>query len=64
VVPAGDPEPLGDAIASLAADAARRAAMGERARAHVRAGYSVARLVEDIDKLYSELLVTRPARAR
>jgi glycosyltransferase involved in cell wall biosynthesis len=59
VVPAGDSDALGEAIAALAADASRREQMGARARAHVRERYSVDRLVRDIDKLYSELLSTR-----
>ncbi|HEX4735776.1 MAG TPA: glycosyltransferase [Thermoleophilaceae bacterium] len=59
VVPAGDSDALGEAIAALAADASRREQMGARARAHVRERYSVDRLVRDIDKLYSELLSAR-----
>ena len=59
VVPAGDSDALGDAIAALAADPARRTEMGRRAREHVRGTYSVARLVADIDALYSELLRAR-----
>ena len=62
LVPAGDSDSLGDAIATLASDAALRAAMGERAREHVRSRYSVDRLVEDIDALYRELLDQRAAR--
>jgi glycosyltransferase involved in cell wall biosynthesis len=56
VVPAGDAEALGEAIADLAADERRRRGMGERAREHIRSRYSVERLVRDVDALYSELL--------
>jgi glycosyltransferase involved in cell wall biosynthesis len=59
VVPPGDSDALGDAIATLAADANRREQMGARARAHVRERYSVDRLVRDIDELYTELLSAR-----
>ena len=59
VVPAGDSEALGVAIAQLAADARVRAQMGQAAREHVRARYAVDRLIADIDALYSELLSRR-----
>jgi glycosyltransferase involved in cell wall biosynthesis len=59
VVPPGDSDALGDAIAALAADASRREQMGARARAHVRERYSVDRLVRDIDELYTELISAR-----
>jgi glycosyltransferase involved in cell wall biosynthesis len=55
LTPAGDPDALGDAIAMLAGNAALRGQLGERARDHVAARYSVDRLVGDIDSLYSEL---------
>jgi glycosyltransferase involved in cell wall biosynthesis len=56
LVAAGDAEGLGHAIASLAADPARRRAMGEHAREHIRSRYSVERLVRDVEALYAELL--------
>ena len=59
VVPAGDSDALGEAIAALAADASQREQMGARARTHVRERYSVERLVRDIDQLYTELLRAR-----
>ena len=59
LVHARDSDALGDAIAALAADAARRKEMGMRARSHVRDRFSVARLVHDIDELYRELLALR-----
>ena len=55
LVAAGDGDALGDGIARLAADQGLRASMGERARDHVRKRYSVERLVQDVDALYSEL---------
>jgi glycosyltransferase involved in cell wall biosynthesis len=61
----GDLRGLGRAIADLAADPARRAEMGRNARAHVRERYSAERLVEDVDRLYRELIACRrhaPAR--
>jgi glycosyltransferase involved in cell wall biosynthesis len=66
LVPAGDADGLGDAIAELAGDRDRRRAMGEHARDHVRSLYSVERLVRDIDELYSELTgdpLRQPRRA-
>jgi glycosyltransferase involved in cell wall biosynthesis len=63
LAPAGDSDALGDAIARLAADPELRTEMGERARNHVRARFSVERLVEDIDQLYSELLHQRTSAA-
>ena len=62
VVPPRDPAAFADALAALAADPARRRAMGERARAHVRGRYAGERLVADIDALYGELLERRGAR--
>ena len=59
VVPAADSDALGDAMAALASDADRRKEMGARAREHVRTRYSVERLIEDIDQLYSELIRAR-----
>jgi glycosyltransferase involved in cell wall biosynthesis len=61
LVAAGDHDRLGEAIARLASDPHKRREMGERAREHVRARFSVDRLVEDIDRLYAELLA--PARS-
>jgi glycosyltransferase involved in cell wall biosynthesis len=56
LVRARDPEKLGHAVASLAADAERRASMGQQARAHVAARFTVERLVQDIGHLYEELI--------
>jgi glycosyltransferase involved in cell wall biosynthesis len=56
LVPARDPEKLGHAVASLAADPDRRASMSQQARAHVAARFTVERLVQDIGHLYEELI--------
>ena len=56
LAPPGDAERLGGAIASLARDAERRAAMGLRARSHVAARFTIERLVQDIGRLYDELI--------
>jgi glycosyltransferase involved in cell wall biosynthesis len=73
LTPPGEPEPLGEAIASLAADAERRASMGRQARQHVTQRFTVERLVSDIGRLYEDLIresraivkeTGRPARTR
>jgi glycosyltransferase involved in cell wall biosynthesis len=56
LAPATDFESLGRAIAALAADPEGRAKMSAAARQHVAPRFSVARLVSDMDSLYSELL--------
>jgi glycosyltransferase involved in cell wall biosynthesis len=52
----GDAQALGAAIATLAGDQPARTRMGERARGHVADRFSVARLIEDMQALYVELL--------
>jgi glycosyltransferase involved in cell wall biosynthesis len=59
LVPRDDQPALTAAIAELAGDAGRRREMGERAREHVLARYSVDRLIADIDALYTDLLGAR-----
>jgi glycosyltransferase involved in cell wall biosynthesis len=51
----GDHMALGAAIAELAGDPPRRAAMGAAAQRHVLNRFSVARLLHDVDRLYREL---------
>src|SRR5438105_9886641 len=46
-------------LAELAHDAPPRAAMGAAGRARVLERYAVGRLIDDIDRLYRELLATR-----
>lgn len=59
LVPPADPRALADSILGVLADpqAARRRALA--GRSHVLASYSAARLVDDIDALYRELLEAR-----
>ncbi len=52
----GDARALADHVVTLLADRDRRRLMGEAGRLSVVARYSVARLVDDIDHLYRELL--------
>jgi glycosyltransferase involved in cell wall biosynthesis len=59
---AGDHHGLAAGIATLAGDASLRAAMGDRARQHVKSRFSVIRLVDDMEALYRELL--RPTGAK
>jgi glycosyltransferase involved in cell wall biosynthesis len=56
LTPPGEPEALGEAIATLASDAERRASMGEAARRHVTQRFTVERLVSDIGRLYEGLI--------
>ncbi len=56
VVPPRAPEALGEAIATLAADPARRAAMGAAGRTRVAECFSLDRCVADYDRLYRALI--------
>ena len=56
LVEPGDGEALADRLEELANDPARRAQMGAAGRDRVLDRYAVDRLVDDIDKLYRELL--------
>ena len=66
LVPPGDPAALAAAIAALLADPARRAAMGEAARARWAARFTAERMVRDTEALYRAELARagRPLRAR
>jgi glycosyltransferase involved in cell wall biosynthesis len=55
LVPRGDAEALGAAVARLASDSDERPRMGQAARRHVVERFSVERLIRDIDELYAEL---------
>jgi glycosyltransferase involved in cell wall biosynthesis len=56
LVDVGDAETLAARLAELAADPAKRDAMGSEGRKRVLERYAVDRLVDDIDQLYRELL--------
>jgi glycosyltransferase involved in cell wall biosynthesis len=55
LVASRDSQALAGAIGALLADPARRAALGDAARASVHPAYGMNRLVADIDRLYSRL---------
>jgi glycosyltransferase involved in cell wall biosynthesis len=61
LVEVGDVDALSDRLAELAADPERRARMGADGRERVLGRYAVERLVDDIDRLYRELLAARAA---
>jgi glycosyltransferase involved in cell wall biosynthesis len=52
----GDADALARAVAALLHDPLKRRAMGERGRASVVARYGLDRLVDDVDRLYRDLL--------
>jgi glycosyltransferase involved in cell wall biosynthesis len=56
LAPFGDADALAAAVGTLLAAAPRRRTMGEIGRRAVRARYTLDRLVEDIERLYRELL--------
>jgi glycosyltransferase involved in cell wall biosynthesis len=56
LVDPGDSDALAGRLAELSADPERRARMGAAGRARVVERYAVDRLVDDVDKLYRELL--------
>jgi glycosyltransferase involved in cell wall biosynthesis len=63
LVPVDDPDALAARIGALLADPGARARAGAAARVQVRDRYGAARLVDDIDRLYQDLLRGLPARA-
>jgi glycosyltransferase involved in cell wall biosynthesis len=56
LVPADAPGALGEALESLAADAARRRELGRRARERVAEHYDLERMLDSVERLYRELL--------
>ena len=56
LVPPGDPAAIAVALARLARDPEERAAMATAGREDVFRRYAVERLVDDVDRLYRELL--------
>ena len=60
IVPPGDSEALATAMAKMMAlSEAERRAMGEAGRAHIKANYSLERVVDQWEALYKELLTKR-----
>lgn len=59
LVDSDDPGALADRLAELAGDPSRRTEMGEAGRARVLERYAVQRLVDDVDRLYRDLLAER-----
>lgn len=59
LVTIGDADALSDRLAELASDPERRARMGAKGRERVLGRYAVERLVDDVDRLYRELLDAR-----
>jgi glycosyltransferase involved in cell wall biosynthesis len=62
LVEAGDVEGAARRLAELAADPVLRERLGESGRARVLERYSVARLVDDVDRLYRALLESKGLR--
>jgi glycosyltransferase involved in cell wall biosynthesis len=63
LVEAGAVEDLADRLRRLAVDPALRLRLGEAGRAHVLDRYSVDRLIDDVDRLYRDLLELNRVRA-
>ena len=61
LIPPKDPEALADAMLRLAADPAERSRMGAAGREAVVGRFSADRLVDDIDKLYTDALAQKRA---
>lgn len=59
LVDPAESDELAERLAELARDPSRRAEMGAAGRARVLERYAVSRLIEDIDRLYRELLANR-----
>ena len=56
LVEPGDVDAMADRLASLAGDSELRRRMGEAGRASMHERYAVERLLDDIDRLYRDLL--------
>jgi glycosyltransferase involved in cell wall biosynthesis len=63
LVELGDLDGLADRLARVAADGALRRGLAETGRARVLRRYAVARLVDDVDRLYRALLAARRSRS-
>ena len=63
LVEPGDAEAAAERLVELARDPSLRARMGEAGSANVRERYAVERLVDDVDRLYRELLAAKGIHA-
>jgi sugar transferase (PEP-CTERM/EpsH1 system associated) len=63
LIPAGDPERLAGAMASLASNGARRRSMGGAARQRARRDFSLSRMIAEYEQLYLDLAGTGRAAA-
>lgn len=54
MIPAGDSDALAEAIITLLSDPARRAAMGESARKHIRSHFTVDAILEQLYEIYRD----------
>ena len=61
VVPPGDARALADAVAWLAEDPVRRAALGRQAQARIETAFNLDRTIEETRQLYTDLLRDRRA---
>jgi len=61
LVPVEEPGRLAEALAALAADPARRAALGAAARRRIEAHFTMAHMIERCEALCARLLVAAPA---
>ena len=64
LVETGDTDELADRLARLARDPELRRRLGASGRKRVLSRYAVERLLEDVDRLYRELLAASEAAAR
>lgn len=62
LAPPGDERALAEQMVRLASEPDLRRQMGERAREHVRRRFAISRLAEEMEEIYSALLVQRDGR--